>query len=92
MKVPQTRYAKTGEGVHIAYQVIGEGPLDLVWVMGWTSNVEAIWEEPNLARFLTALSSFSRLILFDKRGVVCRIVSRRRSFPRWRRGWTTCAR
>ena len=69
MKVPQTRYAKTGEGVHIAYQVLGEGPVDLVWVMGWTSNVEAIWEEPNLARFLTALSSFSRLILFDKRGV-----------------------
>jgi pimeloyl-ACP methyl ester carboxylesterase/class 3 adenylate cyclase len=69
MKVPQTRYAKTGDGVHIAYQVLGEGPVDLVWVMGWTSNVEAIWEEPNLARFLAALSSFSRLILFDKRGV-----------------------
>jgi pimeloyl-ACP methyl ester carboxylesterase/class 3 adenylate cyclase len=69
VNIPETRYAKTVEGVHIAYQVLGEGPVDLVWVMGWTSNVEAIWEEPNLARFLVALSSFSRLILFDKRGV-----------------------
>ncbi len=69
MSAPQTLYAKTADGVHIAYQVLGEGPVDLVWVMGWTSNVEAIWEEPNLARFLVALSSFSRLILFDKRGV-----------------------
>jgi len=65
----ETRFAKTADGVHIAYQVVGEGPVDLVWVMGWTSNVEAIWEEPNLKRFLSRLSSFSRLILFDKRGV-----------------------
>jgi pimeloyl-ACP methyl ester carboxylesterase len=69
MATPETRYAKTADGVHIAYQVVGDGPLDLVWVMGWTSNVEAIWEEPSLARFLRRLSSFSRLILFDKRGV-----------------------
>jgi pimeloyl-ACP methyl ester carboxylesterase/class 3 adenylate cyclase len=69
VNVPPTRYAKTDDGVHIAYQVLGEGPVDLVWVMGWTSNVEAIWEDPNLARFLATLSSFSRLILFDKRGV-----------------------
>jgi pimeloyl-ACP methyl ester carboxylesterase len=67
--IPETRYAKTADGVHIAYQVVGDGPLDLVWVMGWTSNVEAIWEEPDLARFLRHLASFSRLILFDKRGV-----------------------
>jgi pimeloyl-ACP methyl ester carboxylesterase len=67
--IPQTRYAKTVDGVHIAYQVVGEGPVDLVFVMGWTSNVEAMWEEPSLARFLSRLASFSRLILFDKRGV-----------------------
>ena len=67
--IPQTRYAKTVDGVHIAYQVVGEGHVDLVFVMGWTSNVEAMWEEPSLARFLSRLSSFSRLILFDKRGV-----------------------
>jgi pimeloyl-ACP methyl ester carboxylesterase len=66
---PETRYAKTADGVHIAYQVVGDGPLDLVFVMGWTSNVEAMWEEPDLARFLSRLASFSRLIVFDKRGV-----------------------
>ncbi len=69
MEIPETRYAKTADGVHIGYQAIGEGPVDLVWVMGWTSNIEAIWEEPNLARFLAKLASFSRLILFDKRGM-----------------------
>ena len=67
--IPETRYAKTSDGIHIAYQVVGEGPVDLVFVMGWTSNIEAMWEEPSLARFLGRLSSFSRLILFDKRGV-----------------------
>jgi pimeloyl-ACP methyl ester carboxylesterase len=66
---PETRYAKTADGAHIAYQVVGDGPLDLVFVMGWTSNVEAMWEEPDLARFLARLASFSRLIVFDKRGV-----------------------
>jgi class 3 adenylate cyclase len=63
----ETRYAKSGD-VNIAYQVVGEGKLDLVCVLGWISNVELAWEEPNLARFLTRLSSFARLILFDKRG------------------------
>ena len=52
MNTPQTKYAKTADGVHIAYQVVGDGPIDLVCVMGWTSNIEAIWEEPSLARFL----------------------------------------
>jgi pimeloyl-ACP methyl ester carboxylesterase len=66
---PETRYAKTADGVHIAYQVVGEGPLDLVFVMGWTSNIEAMWEEPDLARFVSRLASFGRLIIFDKRGV-----------------------
>ena len=65
---PQTHYAKTSDGVHIAYQVVGDGPVDMVFVQGWTSNVEAQWEEPSLARFLNRLGSFSRLILFDKRG------------------------
>jgi pimeloyl-ACP methyl ester carboxylesterase len=62
-----TRYAKSGS-VNIAYQVLGEGPLDLVMVPGFVSHVEVAWEEPRLARFLTRLSSFSRLIVFDKRG------------------------
>src|SRR5918999_1749060 len=66
---PDTSYARTADGAHIAYQVAGAGPHDLVFVMGWTSNIEAMWEEPDLARFLSRLASFSRLIIFDKRGV-----------------------
>lgn len=65
---PETRYARSGQ-VNIAYQVFGEGPVDLVIVFGWVSNIEIIWEEPLLARFLTRLASFARLILFDKRGI-----------------------
>jgi pimeloyl-ACP methyl ester carboxylesterase len=61
------RYARSGD-VNIAYQVLGEGPRDLVLVPGWVSNIEVYWEEPALARFLRRLASFSRLILFDKRG------------------------
>lgn len=65
--LPQTRYTKSGE-VNIAYQVLGQGPPDLVYIPGWVSNIEIFWEDPALARFLTRLASFSRLILFDKRG------------------------
>ncbi len=65
---PETRYAQAPDGVSIAYQVVGEGPRDLVWVPGWVSHLEAAWEEPTLARFFDRLASFSRLILFDKRG------------------------
>ena len=64
---PKTEYARSGD-VHIAYQVVGQGPLDLVYVPGWVSHVEQAWEEPTLARFLCRLGSFSRLIVFDKRG------------------------
>jgi pimeloyl-ACP methyl ester carboxylesterase len=64
---PQTRYAKNGD-VNIAYQVLGKGPPDLVFVPGWVSNIEIFWEEPAFARFFKRLASFSRLILFDKRG------------------------
>ena len=64
---PQTSYAKSGS-VNVAYQVIGDGAIDLVMVPGFVSHVEVAWEEPRLARFLTKLASFSRLILFDKRG------------------------
>jgi pimeloyl-ACP methyl ester carboxylesterase/DNA-binding CsgD family transcriptional regulator len=62
-----TRYANSG-GVHIAYQVVGEGPLDLIFVPGWVSHVEHHWEEPRLAYFLHRLAGFSRLIILDKRG------------------------
>jgi class 3 adenylate cyclase len=56
------------EGVNIAYQVVGTGPFDLVYVPGWVSNVEMMWEEPRMAAFLKRLASFARLIVFDKRG------------------------
>jgi len=64
---PETRYAKSGD-VHIAYQVVGEGPIDLVFVPGFISHVELGWENPPLRDFLARLASFSRLILFDKPG------------------------
>ena len=67
MATPTTRYVRSGDA-NIAYQVVGDGPFDLIWVPGWISNVEVSWEVPEYARFLTRLASFSRLILFDKRG------------------------
>jgi pimeloyl-ACP methyl ester carboxylesterase len=65
--IPETRYAKSGD-VSIAYQVLGNGPMDVVFVMGWVSHLEYFWTEPSFAAFLRRLSSFCRLILFDKRG------------------------
>src|SRR5919206_2444072 len=67
MQQPQTRFALSGD-VNIAYQVVGDGPIDLVFVMGWVSNIDYCWQEPGFARFLRRLASFSRLIVFDKRG------------------------
>ncbi|MGH2641467.1 MAG: adenylate/guanylate cyclase domain-containing protein [Actinomycetota bacterium] len=69
MTTPETRYARTADGVHVAYQVVGEGPVDMVFVMGWVTNIEVMWDEPAFARLLGRLATFSRLILFDKRGV-----------------------
>src|SRR5262249_30278293 len=65
--VPEVRYARSGD-VNIAYQVVGDGPFDLVFVMGWISHLEYSWSEPSFARFLRRLATFSRVILFDKRG------------------------
>lgn len=64
---PKTKYAKSGD-VHIAYQVIGDGPFDLVFVPGFISNIEVFWNLPIFANFFAPLTSFSRLIVFDKRG------------------------
>jgi class 3 adenylate cyclase len=64
---PKTRYVRSGD-VHIAYQVVGEGPIDLVYVPSWISQVEVYWEEPAVARYFERLASFSRLIIFDRRG------------------------
>jgi pimeloyl-ACP methyl ester carboxylesterase/DNA-binding CsgD family transcriptional regulator len=65
--LPQTRYARSGS-VRIAYQVVGQGPLDLVFVHGFISNLEVQWEDEGLAHLLRRLSAFARLIVFDKRG------------------------
>jgi class 3 adenylate cyclase len=62
-----THYARSGD-LRIAYQVVGDGPFDLVFVPGFISNLDLYWDEPNMAHFLSRLGSFSRLILFDKRG------------------------
>jgi class 3 adenylate cyclase len=67
MNLPETRYAKSGD-VHIAYQLNGEGPFDLVFIPGFVSNVELDWEQPVFAHMYTRLAGFSRLIRFDKRG------------------------
>jgi pimeloyl-ACP methyl ester carboxylesterase len=66
-EIPATRYVKSDD-VHIAYQVLGEGPFDLLFVHGFVSNVEATWRWPELSAFFRRLASFCRLILFDKRG------------------------
>jgi class 3 adenylate cyclase len=65
---PPVQYAQSGD-VHVAYQVVGEGDLDLVLVQGFASNLDVEWEHPAVARFLRGLASFSRLIRFDKRGL-----------------------
>jgi pimeloyl-ACP methyl ester carboxylesterase len=64
---PETRFARAG-GVNVGYQVIGDGPVDLVWGIGFVSNIEVVWEEPSYAAFLRRLAEFSRVILFDRRG------------------------
>ncbi|HEY6426759.1 MAG TPA: alpha/beta hydrolase, partial [Acidimicrobiales bacterium] len=65
--LPETRYVKSGD-VHLAYQTVGVGPVDLLWFGATVSHLELIWEEPSVADVLRRLSRFSRLIMFDKRG------------------------
>ena len=64
---PETRYARVGDA-YVGYQVFGSGPLDIVFIPAWNSNVDVMWEDPWLARFLRRLASFARVITFDKRG------------------------
>jgi class 3 adenylate cyclase/dienelactone hydrolase len=66
-EIPETHYVKSDD-VHIAYQVLGDGPFDLLFVPGFVSNVEALWRSPDQSAFFRRLASFCRLILFDKRG------------------------
>jgi pimeloyl-ACP methyl ester carboxylesterase len=64
---PPTRYTSLGEA-DIAYQVLGEGPLDLIYANGLTEHIDLQWDHPLMARYLERLASFSRLIMFDRRG------------------------
>lgn len=66
--MPDINYAKSGD-VNIAYQVVGDGPVDLLYAAGWVTNLEIMWEDPGFARFLNRMASFARLICFDKRGI-----------------------
>jgi pimeloyl-ACP methyl ester carboxylesterase len=66
--MPTTKYARSGD-INIAYQIVGSGPPDLVYVPGWVTNVEVMWEDPSLAGFMRRLASFSRVVTFDKRGI-----------------------
>lgn len=66
-EIPQTRYARSGD-LHIAYQVLGNGPIDVMLVPGWISHLELEWDNPQIVRAFERLSSFCRLIRFDKRG------------------------
>ena len=65
---PDTHYARAVDGVHIAYQMFGDGPLNLVFVPWWWNNVEAAWEEPGIARFYDRLGDFAHVLVFDQRG------------------------
>jgi pimeloyl-ACP methyl ester carboxylesterase len=67
METPRTRYALSGDA-HIAYQVFGEGDLDLVFIPGFVSNIEHYWEMPRVPELLERLASFARVVIFDKRG------------------------
>src|SRR2546425_3701713 len=67
MQSPRTHYVNSGD-VSIAYQVVGDAPADLVNILPFASNIELLWEEPRAVEYFTRLASFSRLILFDKRG------------------------
>jgi pimeloyl-ACP methyl ester carboxylesterase len=67
MAMPVTRYTKSGD-VHIAYQVFGSGPVDLVLIPGNVSHIENYWDQPDFARWLLRLAGFARVVMFDKRG------------------------
>ena len=69
MQRPTTRYVETVDGVHIAYQVVGDGPIDIVYSAGFVSNVDTAWEEGHQGAFLRGLASLGRLIIFDRRGI-----------------------
>jgi class 3 adenylate cyclase len=68
METPTVRYTQTPDGVNIAYAVAGDGPLDLLCIPGFVSNLEVLWEAPGAERYFGRLASFARVVMYDKRG------------------------
>src|SRR5947199_10154720 len=68
MPAPRTLYARSGD-VHLAYQVIGDGPRDVVLVLDWASHLEAVWEQPFVREFVASVNRYARVLWFDMRGV-----------------------
>lgn len=66
-ELPPTRYTKVA-GSSIAYQVVGDGPIDVIWVTSWFSHIDGRWQEPRWHRFWSHMSSWCRLILYGRRG------------------------
>jgi class 3 adenylate cyclase len=69
VNIPETRYARSNDGAYIAYQVFGQGDVDLLWIAPWFSHLELLWEHPPIARFHREMASIARLIMLDQRGV-----------------------
>ena len=92
-ELPVTRYAQSGE-VNIAYQTIGEGPIDLIIVPGIVSHVEFAHEFPGYTRWLRRLAKFARVVTFDKRGqgLSDRVPAASPPRPRWKSAWTISTR
>ena len=89
MHPPDVNYARSGE-VAIAYQVVGEGPTDVVFVRGITGDLLSTWEQPLLVRHVEGLADCGRVLMLDKRGTASPIACER--FSRSRRRWTTYGR
>ena len=84
MAHPETRFARNGD-IHLAYQAVGSGPIDLLLIDTWVHHVEAVWEFPDFARLLRRLGSFGRLIHFDRRGTGLSDPFRSIAYRIWRR-------
>ena len=89
MEMPETRYARSGD-VAIAYQVLGDGPFDVVFAPGAVSHVELNWDAAGFAALLHGIAGHARLIVFDKRGTACPTGTS--ACRRWRREATTSGR
>jgi pimeloyl-ACP methyl ester carboxylesterase len=85
--LPETRYAKTSDGLQIGYQVLGEADLDLLYFVGLGSHIDLQWDSRPVSRYLRRLASFSRLILFDRRGTGVSDAAGHQDSPTWEE-WT----